>query len=170
MEALAASSEAEEDLRRAGQVDKAKAKEALDDANQTLRETYRVGDAIVSLANQIHLGSLFRTRTLPRSLVAVLVAALGVGMFAWAANPPLIKPGASLRNVDLSGSDLTSANLQNLDLSGSNLEGTDLTGADLRGANFEGANLLNVIWSNTLCPDGVNSEEAGGTCVNHLTS
>jgi hypothetical protein len=35
------------------------------------------------------------------------------------------------------------------------------------GANFTDANLLGVIWSNTTCPDGSNSDNHGGTCVGY---
>ena len=104
--------------------------------------------------------------------------------------------GANLSNVNLAGADLTgvylagvtsggitgsttllpqdwvltdgyligpSANLTDADLSGANL-----TNADLNGANVTGANLTDVIWSNTTCPDGTNSNNDGDTCVNNL--
>ena len=41
----------------------------------------------------------------------------------------------------------------------------DLTGADLTGANLHRADLTGVIWSNTTCPDGTNSNNDGGTCA-----
>jgi uncharacterized protein YjbI with pentapeptide repeats len=60
-----------------------------------------------------------------------------------------------------------------LSLAGANLLGQDLTGAALTGANLTGANLhvatiTNVSWSNTICPDGTNSDADGGTCIGHL--
>jgi len=36
------------------------------------------------------------------------------------------------------------------------------------GADLTGADLSNVIWSNTICPDGTNSDDNGDTCVNNL--
>ena len=52
-------------------------------------------------------------------------------------------------------------------LAGANLSYSDLTGADLAGADLAGAN-LGVIWSDTTCPDGTNSNNDGDTCVNNL--
>jgi hypothetical protein len=67
--------------------------------------------------------------------------------------------GANLNKTDLSGALLNGANL-----SGANLNSADLTGADLTGANLTGANLNKVVWSNTTCPDGSNSDSDGGSC------
>ena len=67
---------------------------------------------------------------------------------------------ASLINVDAMAADFTQANLT----------GADLSGANLTGATMTGANLTNVYWSNTTCPDGTNSDNDGGTCINNLTS
>jgi uncharacterized protein YjbI with pentapeptide repeats len=61
------------------------------------------------------------------------------------------------------GADLTGANLH-----GANLTNADLTGANLTGANLQGATLTNVIWDDTTCPDGTNSNDNGGTCVLNL--
>ena len=82
--------------------------------------------------------------------------------------------GADLSGADLSGADLQGANLREADLSGANLFGADLEGASLRGANLSGANLRtalmtttglrDAIWSGTICPDGTNSDQNGGTC------
>jgi hypothetical protein len=44
----------------------------------------------------------------------------------------------------------------------------DLTNANLAGSTLQGASLGGVKWSNTLCPDGTNSDAAGSTCVGHL--
>jgi len=103
----------------------------------------------------------------------VVVAALGIGTFAWAANPgDDLTP--DLRNVDLSGADLTGASLQKADLTGANLSGADLTGAQLKDAVVE-----DVVWNDTTCPDGTNSDDVakrdaqgsmvGGTCAGHLS-
>jgi hypothetical protein len=54
-----------------------------------------------------------------------------------------------------------------------NFEGTRVYGMDFREANLEGANLrdsevVSCHWGNTICPDGTNSDAAGGTCLGHL--
>ncbi len=92
--------------------------------------------------------------------------------------------------ADLSGTDLRGANLRYANLSGAILydadlspksavgyDGgtdeylTDLTGANLSDADLTGAVGLNtVIWSNTTCPDGTNTDTNGDdTCEDHLT-
>jgi uncharacterized protein YjbI with pentapeptide repeats len=68
-------------------------------------------------------------------------------------NGYLVGPGANLTDADLSGVDLS---------------GVDLTTGNLTGANLSGANLSGVIWSDTICPDGTNSNSDGDTCVNNL--
>lgn len=109
-------------------------------------------------------------RTKRTLAVAMMIAAAGIGVFAWAANP---SEGAapSLRNANLSGADLGG-----VALTGADLTGADLTGADLTGANLTGAILTNVVWANTTCPDGVNSDDTGrgqgteaSSCEGHLS-
>lgn len=95
--------------------------------------------------------------------------------------------GASLRRANLSQANLAAANLAGADLSGANLSGailgwTNLTDASLSRANLSGANLVRAnltganlnqanlsraIWDDTTCPDGSNSDQNGGSCVNH---
>ena len=55
-----------------------------------------------------------------------------------------------------------------LGLDGANLDGTNLTDVDLIGALLTPAQLTGVIWSNTICPDGSNSDQDGDTCANNL--
>lgn len=89
--------------------------------------------------------------------------------------------GVDGRGADLNGTDLTSAtlmwsNLSWANLSNANLTSANLSGAMLAGVNFNGANLTGVdltsadltgvIWQNTICPDGTNSDFRGQTCVN----
>jgi YVTN family beta-propeller protein len=76
--------------------------------------------------------------------------------------------GANLKGANLKDADLTGANLSGANLNGANLKGANLTDADLSGASLTGANLSSVIWSNTTCPDGTNSNADAGTCVGHL--
>jgi uncharacterized protein YjbI with pentapeptide repeats len=90
---------------------------------------------------------------------------------------------ANLIGTDLSGANLTGANLNDTKLNAAHLVGTIANGANLRGANLatadlaganlteanlRRANLIDVVWSNTICPDGTNSDGDGGTCVGHL--
>jgi uncharacterized protein YjbI with pentapeptide repeats len=97
-------------------------------------------------------------------LASALVAALGITLFAWAANPP----DAPTVSITLRGAVLANANLRGADLQGVDLTGADLTGADLTGAVLKGAVLTNVVWKNTTCPDGQISDTAGGTCAGHF--
>lgn len=108
-------------------------------------------------------------RTKRTLAAAMMVAAAGIGAFAWAANPAE-SAAPSLRNADLSGADLSGAAL-----TGADLTGATLRNADLRGANLSGAILTDVVWGNTTCPDGVNSDRTGrgqgteaASCEGHL--
>jgi uncharacterized protein YjbI with pentapeptide repeats len=91
--------------------------------------------------------------------------------------------GADLAGIDLEVANLITANLIGANLIGANLAGVDLYLADLTRADLTGANLGpsyeidphliypnlgGVIWSNTRCPDGTDSDNDGGTCVNNL--
>ncbi len=82
--------------------------------------------------------------------------------------------GANLSNANLSSVDFTDTDLSGADLTGANgsfanLSGSNLTGATLSGAVLVDANLTADLWSNTTCPDGTNSNEDGGTCINDLS-
>ena len=81
--------------------------------------------------------------------------------------------GANLANANLSGANLNGASLQGANLSRANLSAANLTGANLTGVNLTGAITTGaafdkVIWSNTVCPDGTNSDSHGQTCIGHL--
>lgn len=101
---------------------------------------------------------------LARSIVwCGAVTAVGITLFAWAANPPTVKePSVTLTQVSLVGADLRDADLSNADLTGANLTNADLTGATLKRAL-----LTDVTWSNTICPDGTNSDRAKNSCAGH---
>lgn len=88
------------------------------------------------------------------ALVAAAAVGVGIGAFAWGTNPPK----AAGVSVSLRGADLTNADLR----------GSDLSDADLTGATLTGAKLAGVVWSNTICPDGTNSDGHGNTCLGHL--
>jgi hypothetical protein len=76
--------------------------------------------------------------------------------------------GAVLSNANLYGSSLVYADLSNADLNGADLRFADMSGANLNGADLSGAVLTNVIWWNTYCPDGTNSNYNNNTCAGHL--
>ncbi len=76
--------------------------------------------------------------------------------------------GADLSGANLNGANLSGANLTGANLTNANLTSADLTGATLAGAVTTGANFNKVIWSNTICPDGTNSNSDMGTCIGHL--
>jgi len=70
---------------------------------------------------------------------------------------------ADLKAAELSDADLDQASIQNADLQDADLTSADLDeaalgGADLSGATITGASLANVVWGNTICPDGSNSD------------
>jgi len=76
--------------------------------------------------------------------------------------------GADLRGADLSAAELRRANMFGAFLFGADLTGADLTGTTLIDADLTDADLTGVVWDNTFCPDGTNSNDNGGTCVGHL--
>jgi len=81
--------------------------------------------------------------------------------------------GARLGFADLSSSSLIDADLQHANLLGANLAGADLAGANLDGTILDRARFTGVTgepfvhFHHTICPDGTNSDNDGGTCVGH---
>jgi hypothetical protein len=90
--------------------------------------------------------------------------------------------GAHFDNSSLRRTDFTNANLQNACLCNVDLTDADLTNADLSGTWIFDSNLLDAIttgvvfdstpgyttlWSNSICPDGTNSDNNGDSCVGH---
>lgn len=82
-------------------------------------------------------------------------------------------PGAIAQNANFSGSRMTFMDMRDTDLRGADLSFTDLgyinfSNADFRDATIEGAersdgvNLSGVIWGNTTCADGSNSDDDDG--------
>ena len=76
---------------------------------------------------------------------------------------------------DLKGANLTGANLRSANFSGASLSNVNLTNADLTDATITSSwglkneNVSGVIWSNTTCPDGTNSDTNGSSgCEGHL--
>ena len=74
---------------------------------------------------------------------------------------------AGLSAADLVGQDLLDANLSSAVLTSADLANANLTGANLDDANTSGATFTGATWSNTTCPDGTNSNNDGGTCINN---
>ena len=75
---------------------------------------------------------------------------------------------ARMENATLDSVNLTGASLYGAYLRDANLNNADLTGANLTGAFLYQTYLNNVYWSDTVCPDGTNSDNNGNTCVNNL--
>jgi len=75
---------------------------------------------------------------------------------------------ANLSDANLKDVNLSRANLVNAKLIGANLRNVVFTNATLLGAQLQGANVNGALWSNTMCPDGTNSNSNGGTCRGHL--
>jgi hypothetical protein len=76
--------------------------------------------------------------------------------------------GTNLKGANLNGANLTGANLIGATLQSANLQGANLSNANLGGATSKGASLGGATWSNTVCPDGTNSNADGNTCLGHL--
>jgi uncharacterized protein YjbI with pentapeptide repeats len=78
---------------------------------------------------------------------------------------------ALLGSVDLDNTDLRGADLRFARISYSPMNNADLRNANLQGAQFVGVTLASVIWGNTICPDGSNSDANDGdnfTCDSNL--
>jgi uncharacterized protein YjbI with pentapeptide repeats len=82
--------------------------------------------------------------------------------------------GANLLGATLNDANLSFAILNQANLSGANLVRADMLGADasnatLHGADMRDANVTLIVWANTTCPDGTNSDDApDATCLDHL--
>jgi hypothetical protein len=88
--------------------------------------------------------------------------------------------GANWQGVNLSTAVVRAGSFRNADFTGANLQGTRFVDGAMEGCNFTDANLQGAsfehwqsmsgsTWSNTICPDGTNSDSNGGTCTGHLT-
>src|SRR6266511_594109 len=107
----------------------------MDIATELLRQNLKLSEILVTKANEVVLTSYFRGQALRRMLMWAVVTALGIGLFAWGANPPPPQPGTvvSLEGAMLVGVDLHGANLRGVNLATANLTGADLRFADLTG-------------------------------------
>jgi uncharacterized protein YjbI with pentapeptide repeats len=73
-------------------------------------------------------------------------------------NGYLVGPSANLGGADLS----------KLGLANGNLSDANFTDADLDDSDITNTVLSDVLWDNTTCPDGTNSNVDGNTCANNL--
>ncbi len=74
-----------------------------------------------------------------------------------------------LSYISLERSLLVDSNLRNTNLTDANLKGAMIERVNLTGADLTGADLTFVLWLDTICPDGSNSDLNGLTCEGHLT-
>jgi uncharacterized protein YjbI with pentapeptide repeats len=56
------------------------------------------------------------------------------------------------------------------DLGNADLDGAAFDNADLYGAGISYADVTGTTWTDTICPDGTNSDNDGNTCVNNLNA
>ncbi len=60
--------------------------------------------------------------------------------------------------ADFTGASFIGAYLADADLTGASFAYANLSNANLTGANVSSATFFGAIWSNTICPDGTNSD------------
>jgi len=83
-------------------------------------------------------------------------------------------PSQPLQDLELRGTSLRERpelGAEALTLVRCDLSGADLSNADMRYAILDRTNLDQVIWNNTVCPDGSNSDAPdgdGNTCFYNL--
>ena len=81
--------------------------------------------------------------------------------------------GANLRGVwpsspvGMEDAILVDANLRDARLLGLYVRRADFSGANLQGARWAPSQAAEAIYSDTRCPDRVNSDRNGGTCEGH---
>jgi uncharacterized protein YjbI with pentapeptide repeats len=80
----------------------------------------------------------------------------------------LLGPNAGLVSANLAGVDLTGVDLDHADLYLGTLADANLTDVNFRGAGLDVVDLTGATWSNTICPDGTNSDNDQGTCANNI--
>ena len=73
--------------------------------------------------------------------------------------------GLNLLRATFEHANLTSANLTKANLTGADFTSANLTKADLDGATVSSTNFTSTVWSDTICPNGSNSNTlAHGRC------
>ena len=76
--------------------------------------------------------------------------------------------GASFVNATLSQPDVVDTMFVGADFSNAKIVGAEIANSDFTGAEMRNAELVNNDWSNTICPNGQNSDAQGGTCDGSL--
>ena len=81
--------------------------------------------------------------------------------------------GTDLQRVDFSHTGFSDVyifdtNLQGVDFRSAFLRNVDFVDSDLNGADLTDLSHQGVTWANTICPDGTNSDDNGGTCLNNI--
>jgi hypothetical protein len=121
---------------------------------------------IEGIAQHKALEGQFKTM-LRKLLIVTGLAATGIVMFSWAANPPADPPKAP--SADLSNARFVDADLRGVQLKNAKLNGASFVNSDLTGANLQGASVTDTKWVNSICPDGKKSDAIGKTCRGHLS-
>jgi uncharacterized protein YjbI with pentapeptide repeats len=80
----------------------------------------------------------------------------------------LMGPGANLTSADLDGAAIDNADLAGAALYLATFAGASFADSNLRLAYLDGDNLTGVTWTDTICPDGSNSDNDGGTCAGNI--
>lgn len=150
-----------ERMRAGTRTERDRAQVRFEGARDQLSVVTKAVTAVESVARFLDLDVGFR-RAAWRLVWCTVVVACAMVTLAVAAHPP--SPGvadfggAHLVGVDLSGTSLREASFVH----------ATLTRVNLRDANLAGANLHGVAWHRVTCPDGVDSDAAGRTCLGHL--
>ena len=76
--------------------------------------------------------------------------------------------GANFSDGHISESRFFDTNLQGTDFTGAVLYDVEFIGSDLSGADLSVLSHNGVTWTDTICPDGTNSDDNGGTCWNNI--
>jgi len=160
----------------------------LTEAREHLEAVRRTGRQALLWARHFSIELAFARLVNRRVLPALTLALIGLVLFVFAIKQPAPSPslqlrdaslqnavlaGSQMRQADLTRADLRGARLEHVDLSGASLEEANLSGAtfvgtNLRAATLVGANVDGTSWQSTTCPDGVLSDDVGGSCAAHL--
>jgi hypothetical protein len=140
----------------------ARVAELVSGAESNLREIEEATAAVEAVARFYEAAIRFR-RARNRLVLCTVVVAGAMAALAIASHPP--PPGVA----DFSHAHLTAVDLSGTDLRDATFAHATLTRVNLTGANLDGADLDDVTWRTVRCPDGHDSDDAGGTCEDHLT-
>jgi uncharacterized protein YjbI with pentapeptide repeats len=155
-------------------------------------QLYKIDLSNTNLSNALLVGTQLESATISSANLQRANLSTARLVYATLSNSNLtraILSGANMYAAIVNGANLSFADLTGANLSGATFNGSTMTGADLSGANmangkFTGVNFTDAIltganaegnvinyngatWSNTTCPDGTNSDNNGGTCVNN---